>query len=537
MPYSNRIGNRRFRWAGQDYTTPDNFGNYPHSVHGVAWLRAWEVVSADGTSAAIRYRHAPDDHWPFAFEVVQHFELTPQALTARFVFTNTGTAAAPAGAGWHPYFPKRERSRLDIAIAGRWDSDATHLPVRREAQARIAGDVSGLDYDNCFDGWTGTARITDEKFLLELTSTLPYLVVYTPQDEDYFCVEPVSHVSNAIQMADPAAHGLRTLQPGESFESSMTTGGHGIVSNSSPIPEEDAPLGAGRRGPLDAGRVPAVAPRRAASLLLRHRRTPAAPLRPGHAKSCATGSSRPTWPASPPCATAPCCSPSATACGASTATPASARRSPRRRTIPRPSASTTASAMRRGASGWARSAMRASRRRRSTATTASAGCSVAADGITVSNGLGFSPNGRTMYWADTTSHTVFAFDVDRDAGAPVEPARVRRASRSSRPGQSLDAYGGRPDGAAVDAEGCYWVAMYEGGRLLRIAPTGEVLRDVRVPVRCPTMPCFGGPDLRTLYLTTTREKRPEAELAAQPWAGGVLSLKVDVPGLPTTFFG
>jgi aldose 1-epimerase len=55
-----------------------------------------------------------------------------------------------------------------------------------------------------------------------MTSNLPYLVVYTPRDKDYFCVEPVSHVGNAIHMADPAAHGLRTLQPGESFEATMT---------------------------------------------------------------------------------------------------------------------------------------------------------------------------------------------------------------------------------------------------------------------------------------------------------------------------
>jgi len=222
VPYSNRIGNRRFTWAGREHTTVANFGDYPHSVHGVAWLRAWEVVSATETNAVIRYRHVPDDHWPFAFEVVQHFDLTPEALTARFVFTNTGDVAAPAGVGWHPYFPKRARSRLDIAIAGRWDSDATHLPVRREAQAGIADEVARLDYDNCFDGWTGTARITDETFSLALSSTLPYLVVYTPQDKDYYCVEPVSHVSNAIQMADPAAHGLRTLQPGETFDASMT---------------------------------------------------------------------------------------------------------------------------------------------------------------------------------------------------------------------------------------------------------------------------------------------------------------------------
>ena len=159
-----------------------------------------------------------------------------------------------------------------------------------------------------------------------------------------------------------------------------------------------------------------------------------------------------------------------------------------------------------------------------------------AEGITVSNGLAFSPSGRTMYWSDTTSHTVFMFDMDPVRGT-LSRRRVFVKFPIRQPGQSLDSYGGRPDGAAVDAEGCYWVAMFEGRRVLRLAPTGEVLRDVRVPVQCPTMPCFGGPDLRTLYLTTAREKRPQAELEAQPWAGGVLALRVDVPGLPTPFFG
>ena len=93
----------------------------------------------------------------------------------------------------------------------------------------------------------------------------------------------------------------------------------------------------------------------------------------------------------------------------------------------------------------------------------------------------------------------------------------------------------RPDGAAVDAEGAYWVAMYEGQRLLRLSARGELLADLALPVRCPTMPCFGGPDLKTLFITTAREARPQAELAAQPLAGCVLSLPVTVPGLPVNF--
>ena len=94
---------------------------------------------------------------------------------------------------------------------------------------------------------------------------------------------------------------------------------------------------------------------------------------------------------------------------------------------------------------------------------------------------------------------------------------------------------GRPDGAAMDSEGAYWVAMFEGQRLLRLSPDGEVLREVRLPVRCATMPCFGGPHLRTIYITTARENRPAAELLDQPLAGCVLALDVDVPGLPVHF--
>ena len=102
------------------------------------------------------------------------------------------------------------------------------------------------------------------------------------------------------------------------------------------------------------------------------------------------------------------------------------------------------------------------------------------------------------------------------------------------PGQA--GYGGRPDGAAVDAEGHYWVAMFEGGRLLRLAPSGDLVAEYPVPALCPTMPCFGGEDGRTLYLTTARHGRPPGELQALPHSGCVLRARVDGPGLPTNFF-
>ncbi len=90
------------------------------------------------------------------------------------------------------------------------------------AQPGIDSDLSHLDFDNCFEGWHGPARIRDERFSLQLASSLPYLVVYTPPERDYFCVEPVSHVSNAIHMADPRACGLVALASGATLEASMT---------------------------------------------------------------------------------------------------------------------------------------------------------------------------------------------------------------------------------------------------------------------------------------------------------------------------
>lgn len=151
--------------------------------------------------------------------------------------------------------------------------------------------------------------------------------------------------------------------------------------------------------------------------------------------------------------------------------------------------------------------------------------------VTVSNGLAWSPDQSTLYWADTPAHVIYGFDFDATRGLPSN-RRVFARFPMREPRAPLADYGGRPDGAIVDAEGGYWIAMFEGSRLLRLSPTGEVLQTVSLPVRCPTMPCLGGPDLRTLYITTSREHRSADELAAMPWSGRVLSLRVDVPGLP-----
>ena len=146
--------------------------------------------------------------------------------------------------------------------------------------------------------------------------------------------------------------------------------------------------------------------------------------------------------------------------------------------------------------------------------------------MTISNGLAFSPDGRTMYHADTPVQVVTRHDYD---GATGTPSNSRVFARFTEPGD-------RPDGAAVDSEGCYWSAQYRGGKLKRIAPDGRLLAEYRVPAMCPTMCAFGGPDLKTLYVTSARQQRDAAELARLPFSGGIFSMRVDVAGLPEPSF-
>lgn len=159
---------------------------------------------------------------------------------------------------------------------------------------------------------------------------------------------------------------------------------------------------------------------------------------------------------------------------------------------------------------------------------------------TIANGLAWSPDERTLYWANTVDHVIWAWDYESHSGAlsrrrvfqqlPPKPADWAYGSASAA------AYGGRPDGCAVDVEGNYYSAMFEGRRIAKFAPDGRLLASIATPAQCPTMPAFGGDDLRTLVVTTACHGRSAAELADQSDAGCVFSMRVDVPGLPVNFY-
>ncbi|SDD26981.1 SMP-30/gluconolactonase/LRE family protein [Ruegeria marina] len=143
------------------------------------------------------------------------------------------------------------------------------------------------------------------------------------------------------------------------------------------------------------------------------------------------------------------------------------------------------------------------------------------DSIAIPNSLAWSPDGTRMYFADSLQHRIDTHDFDPITGAMSQP---RPFAASTPPAF--------PDGATVDSEGHLWVAEFNGGRVTRLAPDGTVSDRIDMPVDRPTACTLGGPDLRTLYITTTCQNMTEAERIAEPLAGALFSVRVPVPGLP-----
>ena len=147
------------------------------------------------------------------------------------------------------------------------------------------------------------------------------------------------------------------------------------------------------------------------------------------------------------------------------------------------------------------------------------------DGFITLNGLAFSPDGRTMYVSDSHPlvQQIWAFDYDTDTGTGTPSNR--------RVFVDMHQYPGRPDGAAVDVDGCYWICANDAGLVHRFTPEGRLDRSLSVPVKKPTMCAFGGSRLDTLFVTSIRDDQSEQSLS-----GGVFALDPGVQGLPEPRF-
>lgn len=245
VPYSNRIEHGRLSFRGRTYELALNFGDHPHSIHGVGWQRPWTVQHADRSSALLAFEHrtgaALDDAnaraWPWPFRATQWFQLTSigegdVALRMRLTISNIGGETFPFGLGWHPFFPSDAATTLTFTAKGVWETDDTMIPTRH-VLPQGAFDfeppraVSSAVLDNVYTGWTGTAQLRDvpsgRVVTLSGDRASPYFVVYIPPHHTFLAIEPVTQMTDAFNRAErgEADTGTRCLAPGESFSSTM----------------------------------------------------------------------------------------------------------------------------------------------------------------------------------------------------------------------------------------------------------------------------------------------------------------------------
>jgi aldose 1-epimerase len=241
VPYSNRIANAQLAFGGRTHALARNFGDHPHSIHGVGWQRPWRVVAHGAASALLALEHttgAEDDAgaWPWPFRATQSFALTHgtagATLSARIALANTGTTPFPFGLGFHPFFPRSASTELAFHADAVWTTDATQLPTTRSAipdawrfdPPRVVDPVA---LDNVFCGWAGEATLADRnrRFATTIAAdrAAAFLVVYVPPSRDFLAVEPVTQMTDAFNRAarGEAGTGSRTLAAGAAFSCTM----------------------------------------------------------------------------------------------------------------------------------------------------------------------------------------------------------------------------------------------------------------------------------------------------------------------------
>lgn len=228
VPFSNRIEQGQFRHNGNDVRlTPHPLGA-PHAIHGIGWVRPWDVDAESERAVTLRL-DVKADEWPWAFSAEQTITLDPGGMTVSMLVTNRSDVPMPCGMGFHPYFPRPVGTRLRARVRDHWVVRLDRIPHGRErALGRYPLDgtkalTTGLD--DGFSGWNRRARLDYADYSISLTATpgLDHLVVYSPDSAPLVCVEPVSHVTNAANLPFAArrAAGWREIAPGGSWLESM----------------------------------------------------------------------------------------------------------------------------------------------------------------------------------------------------------------------------------------------------------------------------------------------------------------------------
>jgi aldose 1-epimerase len=231
VPYSNRIKHGQFTYLEKKITLPLNHFPEKHSIHGHGWQLPWEIIDKTETSLTLQY-HYQTAEWPYSYSATQVFILEHNTLNITLSIINTANNNMPAGLGLHPYFSLTKDTLIQCSVDKMWAVDDESMPTSLVSPPKNIKSAEGLliagsKLDNVFTGFAGEATITwpewQAKANITTSSNCQFIVIYSPDGEDYFCFEPVTHCTDAINMANKGLKntGINYLKPQEKMTVSM----------------------------------------------------------------------------------------------------------------------------------------------------------------------------------------------------------------------------------------------------------------------------------------------------------------------------
>jgi len=231
VPYSNRIRHGQFKWQEANISLPLNHWPEKHSIHGHGWQLPWTITDQTENSLTLQYHYKTAD-WPYSYIAKQVFTLEDKVLGITLTILNTSEDSMPAGLGLHPYFSLTKNTSIKCTVDQMWAVDDECMPTFLVSKPSSMDSPEGLslhgsNLDNVFTGFTGDATVTwpeyEAKATISTSSNCNFMIIYSPEGEDYFCFEPVTHCTDAINMMNKGIKntGVMSIAPQENMTVSM----------------------------------------------------------------------------------------------------------------------------------------------------------------------------------------------------------------------------------------------------------------------------------------------------------------------------
>lgn len=225
VPFFSWLKGDRLAHEGRVVELPPSGMGFVHALHGFGWTSAWQVEEISAGHAVLVHRH-PAGAWPWAYRVRQTIRLHGEGLAIELDVTNEAASAMPVGLGLHAYFADPANLKLETGVTSMHLMSEEGVPYAADAQAPAvaamrSGEALPRGLNNIFEGWSRRAalRWPAHGLAIEAESPFDFLCVYSPEGEDFCCIEPVTHTTNAFNapVVPWGVTGARTLERDSTF--------------------------------------------------------------------------------------------------------------------------------------------------------------------------------------------------------------------------------------------------------------------------------------------------------------------------------